>query len=69
MFTGDCSYLEGICHVLIFQACLGSVITEPECALKAIKFWSAAADIAYDNSYLSDALRSFSLSRDCCQPR
>ena len=39
------------------QACLASEVTEPECALKAIEYWSRAADFAYDSSSLVEALR------------
>ncbi len=39
------------------QACLANEVTEPECALKAIEYWSRAADAAYDASSLVEALR------------
>ena len=39
------------------QACMGNEVTEPESSLKAIEFWSRAADVAYENSSLVEAMR------------
>ncbi|GAX86001.1 hypothetical protein CEUSTIGMA_g13417.t1 [Chlamydomonas eustigma] len=41
------------------QACTGNEVTEPEYALKAIEYWSRAADVAYENSSLVEALRLY----------
>ena len=45
------------------QACMGNEVTEPESALKAIEFWGRAADVAYENSSLVEAMRCDGSSR------